>query len=408
MTIPEFIANQIGSLPFLPVNGREILQYYLDGLIRGHKKSIEGINREFHLGLNTKNFSKTLKQINNAEKQFNHFAFQQISPQLDRRSKLFISGDDTTHQVYGKNVYAASFQYDHALHASINSIKLVDIVLSDTQDRFLVNAFAIYLPKDFIAKYPWLGFQFHTKIELVSDLILTAINRCLGIPVSKKAIWVTTDCWYVSGTFEKSLLESGVNYVLQLKKDRQIRLFENWMRIETYFATAKKWHYFTVGPEKKRIWYKDALLDVSQFGRRKVFLLQEETELEPRYFMTKEFKLTAKTVYSYLKRRWTIETMHREVKQFFGLQATYAGNERYLRAHYIVSYFGWLLFQWYKWHELGAHDQVSTEELWMQYITEMSKKELCAQCPSPSLKRAKSQPGQKIPLLGKVKIPLAI
>jgi len=408
MTLPEFIETQIGSLHFLPVNWRKILQQYLDGLIRGHKKSFEGIKKEFHLDVNTKNFSKTVKQLKKAEDQLHHFAFQQIGPQLDRRSKIFIAGDDTAHPVYGKNIYAASIQYDHALHASINSIKLVDIVLSNTQDRLLVNAFAIYLPHEFIAKYPWLGYQFHTKIELVSDLILTAIQRCLGIQVSQKAIWVLTDCWYVSGTFEKSLHESGVNYVLQLKKDRQIRLFEHWMRIETYFTTAKKWHYFTSGPEKKRVWYKEAILDVSQFGRRKAFLFQEEKEAEPRYFITNDFKLTAKTAYSYLKRRWTIETMHREVKQFFGLQSTYAGNEPYLRAHYIVSYFGWMLFQWYKWQREGIPEKVSTEELWLQYITERRKNEYCNQCPYSSPHREKLQPRQKLQILEKVKIPLEV
>ncbi|MHA1130385.1 MAG: transposase [Candidatus Helarchaeota archaeon] len=79
-----------------------------------------------------------------------------------------------------------------------------------------------------------------------------------------------------------------------------------------------------------------------------------------------KLKLTAKTAYRYLKKRWVVETMHRETKQFFGLEATYSRRADYLLAHYLCSYFGWLLFQWYKWQIVANQDCTSTEKLWMQ------------------------------------------
>jgi len=128
--------------------------------------------------------------------------------------------------------------------------------------------------------------------------------------------------------------------VLQLKKDRRIRLFDKWFRIDKYFEKYKKWHYFTYGGKEKKVYYKKATLDVSKIGRRKIFMFKEENEKKCKYYMASDLKITAKTAYRHIKRRWSVETMHRELKQFFGLKANYSGRENYLLAHYIISYFG--------------------------------------------------------------------
>jgi len=52
--------------------------------------------------------------------------------------------------------------------------------------------------------------------------------------------------------------EKGMSYVAKLKKDRQVRLFSEWMRVEEYFRRYKEERYFT--HEGRRVFYKRAVL----------------------------------------------------------------------------------------------------------------------------------------------------
>ncbi|MHA1381727.1 MAG: transposase [Candidatus Helarchaeota archaeon] len=106
------------------------------------------------------------------------------------------------------------------------------------------------------------------------------------------------------------------------------RLFDKWFRIDKYFEKYKKWHCFTYGEEKKKVYYKEATLYVSKIGCRKIFMFKEENEKKCRDYMASDWKISAKTTYRYIKRRWSVETMHRELKQFFGLKATYFRQEK--------------------------------------------------------------------------------
>ncbi|NVM53137.1 MAG: transposase [Candidatus Helarchaeota archaeon] len=375
MELAQFLESQIDTLQFLPPRCQKIVEIYLDGLVRGHKKSVKGIIREFQLHFTTQFLLTHLKQLPAYSSPLKQHIYRQIRLKVDRRSKFFLAGDDTSHRVYGKKIYAAGIQYDHALNAFINSIKLVDLIVSDLKDRVLLNDFKVYMPKSFVATHSWQGYQFRSKIDLLSELMICMIQTMNEVAVPKKTIWVLVDSWFSSGKFEKRIRDVGANYVLQVKKDRRIRLFQTWMRIDQYFERYKSAHYFTAQPDKKKIFYKEAILDVSKFGRRKVIAFKEEQEKEWRYFVISELKLTAKTAYKYIKRRWLVETMHRETKQFFGLEATYSGRAKYLIAHYLCSYYGWLLFQWYKWQIAADQDYTSTEELWMQYIQERRRQE---------------------------------
>lgn len=374
MTITDYVQNTMDSLGFIPDDSLQIAVKYLNGLIRAHKKSVSSIIEELDTKITIKNFLKNLKDLENFHPQFNHYKFQQIRSSLDGRSRILLLGDDTTHQVYGNKIFGASYQYDHTLSTSINSIKLVDITVADTKDRVLLNDFDVYLPESFLKGLFKFRYAFRTKIQILLSMICEIVGRFKDTTISKNSIWVLVDSWYVSGKFVTVLQDLGINYVLQLKKGRKIRLFDTWMKVETYFESYKKEHYFTYKKENRKVYCKKAILDVSKIGRRKVFRFKEENVEGYRYFITNDLKLTAKTAYAYIKKRWKVETMHRELKQFFGLKYTYSGRKDYLLAHYIVSYYGWLLFQWYKWQEIEGNKNSSTEALWKEYIYQMAIK----------------------------------
>jgi len=59
--------------------------------------------------------------------------------------------------------------------------------------------------------------------------------------------------WFISGKFQQRIRDVGANYVLQVKKDRRIRLFQTWLRMDQYFDRYKAAHYFTIPAEHKKV-----------------------------------------------------------------------------------------------------------------------------------------------------------
>lgn len=136
------------------------------------------------------------------------------------------------------------------------------------------------------------------------------------------------------------------------------------MRVEEYFEAYKKERYFTY--EGVRVFYKEAVLEVKEIGRVKVFRLREENEEEPRYYVSNKLNMTAKTCYRYKKTRWGIEGMHRDEKQYCGLKNTCAWKKEPLLAHYTFVFFLWWLFERFR---VEQSLNISIEALWWEYCT---------------------------------------
>jgi len=159
-----------------------------------------------------------------------------------------------------------------------------------------------------------------------------------------------------------SVDEMGLIYVGRLKKNRKIRLFSEWIGVAEYFDKYKKERYFTY--DGVRVFYKEAILDVRKLGRKKVFALREEDENDFRFYVTNRLNMTAKTCYRYRKLRWSIEDMHRDQKQYCGLENTCAWKKESLMAHYTFVFFLWWLFERFR---LEQGLDVSFESLWWEY-----------------------------------------
>jgi hypothetical protein len=92
--------------------------------------------------------------------------------------------------------------------------------------------------------------------------------------------------------------------------------------------------------------------------------VREEGESEPRYYVTSKLDMTVKTCYRFTKMRWSIEDMHRDQKQYCGLENTCAWKKEPLLAHYTFVFFLWWLFERFR-VEQGL--DVSFESLWWEY-----------------------------------------
>ncbi len=205
---------------------------------------------------------------------------------------------------------------------------------------------------------------FKKKTELAVEILECKLQE-YGDKLPRNRVTLLTDASYAVRHVLGFVREKGMSYVAKLKKDRQVRLFSEWMRVEEYFRRYGEERYFT--HEGKRVFYQQAVLEVKELGRVKVFRFREEGG-EPRYYVTNRLKMTAKTCYAYKKLRWKIDEMHREIKQYLGLENTCAWKKEPLLAHYRFAFFLWWAFEQFR-RELCL--KVSFEAMWWEYASEV-------------------------------------
>lgn len=194
-------------------------------------------------------------------------------------------------------------------------------------------------------------------MEIVEDRL-----DAYGDRIPRNTVSLLMDAVYTVEPVVGSLRKKGLTYVGKLKKNRKIRLFSKWMSIVDYFEKHQEERYFT--HEGIRVYYKEAVLDVSTLGRVKAFMTREEHEAEPEYHVTNKQNMSVKTCYRYKKMRWSIEDMHRDQKQYLGLENTCAWKKEPLMAHHTSVFFLWWLFERFR-IEQGLN--VSFESLWWEY-----------------------------------------
>jgi len=235
---------------------------------------------------------------------------------------------------------------------------------SSEKKRALDSDFRLYLPEKYVEKHP--GEIFRKKTQLAVELLEDKL-RLYGSRIPENMITLLADASYAVERVLSFSREKGISYVGRLKKDRRVRLFSRWMRVEEYFRRYREERYFT--HEGRRVFYKEAVLHVKGLGRVKVFAFREE-EGEPRYCVTSELRMTAKTCYEYRRLRWKIDEMHRELKLYLGLENTCAWKKESLIAHYRFVFTLWWMFQRFR---AEQRLKVSFEALWWEYCADVER-----------------------------------
>lgn len=201
-------------------------------------------------------------------------------------------------------------------------------------------------------------------------MIRQEIEFLLAENIQKERIWILSDSWYDCETIYRIAKEFGTFFMVNVPKDRQIRLFKNWFRVDKYFETKKKERYFTSKKTGEKVYYKEATLDISKIGRCKVFAFRPENTLEYRYYVSNKLDLQAKTAYEHYGNRWSIEDMHRSLKQYCGLENCYSGKKETNLAHKSMSYFLYWIFSIYKTIQERIGFETTFEKLWIEYTNQ--------------------------------------
>ena len=211
---------------------------------------------------------------------------------------------------------------------------------------------------------------FRDKILLAQNILNKESSYLTSKNISKQRIWVLNDCWFTSERYCSTITDLEHYFVCGIKKDRRIRLFGKRIRVDLYFEKYQKKRYFTFKDENRKIYYKTATLDVSKIGRCKVFAFKTTKADRYKYYISNKIDLTPKCAYKHFQCRWSVENMHRSVKQYFGLNSCYFRKKETLLSHYNLSYILYWIFSIYL-QELNKLGFITTiEDLWHEYITE--------------------------------------
>ena len=325
------------------------------------KKGVTAMLHSLNAGYHTSSILRTLKR---EQIKLNTLKRQRImqNGKFDKRRRYFLIIDDTAVRRYGRSVYGSGYNHSGNAGKVIWSNCLVTFQLREK--RALDNDFRLYLPRKYVQKHP--SEVFKKKTQLAVEILEEKL-RLYGWRMHENMITLLADASYAVERVLSFAREKRISYVGRLKKDRHVRLFSKWVRVEEYFRRYKEERYFTC--EGKRVFYKEAVLHVKELGRLKVFRFREE-ESEPRYYVTNKLKMTAKTCYEYKKLRWKIEEMHRELKQYLGLENTCAWKKESLIAHYRFVFLLWWLFEKFR---AEQRLKVSFEALWWEYCADVER-----------------------------------
>lgn len=188
--------------------------------------------------------------------------------------------------------------------------------------------------------------------------------------IPKKRIWDLNDAWYTSQKYCDTIRKLGHNFISGLRCNWRIRLFDKWMRVDEYFKKHQKEKYFTPKDKNKKVYYKLATLDVSKIGRCKVFTFKREGTQKWKYYICNKLDIKPKVAYDHMQQRWSIETLHRTLKQYFALVSCYFYKKETLLSHYNLSYFLYWIFSIYRMELDNVGITTTIENLWHEYIAE--------------------------------------
>ena len=133
-----------------------------------------------------------------------------------------------------------------------------------------------------------------------------------------------------------------------LEKDTRCQWFGTTARLDEIFDPAGSWRYLTDPATGKRIKYQVKTLNLVHHGRCKVFAIRRGNDRRIRYYATNRLKTSLQRLLPHLKGHWRVETMHRDLKEYFGLGDCCSGLEPFNVLHWELVYLTYLLFCGYQ------------------------------------------------------------
>jgi SRSO17 transposase len=327
----------------------------------------------------SKTVTRTLEAFHHLPDVLKSHRSGQFRTSLDHRRPVIIAVDDTLVPKRGKKIYAVKKCFDHGEARYVQAQTLVDALVKQG-DTILGVSYRIVAPKPPEArgsspsrpggnptpssKDP----DLHTKQELALDILNELVAELVQAGQPRNKIWVETDAWYPSEQVLRTIRQLGVKFMLALKKNSRVQLPDKrrmirqktqkrgrpikvltWeLRIDQYFQRYRRAHYFTENATGSRIWYKSATVNLKSYGRSTVYAFHPTGADGWRYFLTPVGTTGAPRAWARYRHRWAIETMHLDLKQYFGLAKCKCRREKVVKGHVELVYGVFSLYRTYR------------------------------------------------------------
>jgi len=195
-----------------------------------------------------------------------------------------------------------NWQYSGTEHGIVKGIGVVNALWQTSRDEYTPVDYRIWNPPE----------DGKTKNDHFKDMLCSAKNRGLAPET------VVADSWYSSLDNLKSVRSHGWNWVMGLKSNRLVG--------KPHIQIGQ----LDIPDEGLKVHLKG-------YGWIKVFRFEGKNSRTD-YIGTSQLDLTREQVKSHFERRWSIEVMHRELKQTCGFSRCQATTGRAGRNHIGLSF----------------------------------------------------------------------
>lgn len=226
----------------------------------------------------------------------------------DNQDSVLIVDDTIIDKRHSKKIEPVRYLYSGNAHDIIPGIAMTNLVWHGIESNTTIPVdFRMYAPHE----------DGKTKNDHFREMIKIAIERGL------KPEAVLADTWYSSLDNLKMLRSNNLNWVMGLKKNRKVNRKEELQNLEIPDEGLK--------------------VHLRGYGWITVYRFVAKNGRTD-YIGTNIESPTREKIQDYVKKRWNIETYHRELKQTCGLERCQARTSRAQRNHILLSVKAWMQY----------------------------------------------------------------
>lgn len=226
----------------------------------------------------------------------------------DNQSSVLIADDTIIDKRHSKKIEPVRYLYSGNAHDIIPGIAMTNLVWHGLESNTTIPVdFRMYAPQE----------DGKTKNDHFREMVKIAIERGL------KPEAVLADTWYSSLGNLKMLRSLGLNWIMGLKRNRKVNRNVELQNLEIPDEGLK--------------------IHLRGYGWITVYRFVAKNGRTD-YIGTNIESPTREQIQDYVKKRWNIETYHRELKQTCGLERCQARTSRAQRNHILLSVKAWMKY----------------------------------------------------------------
>ena len=281
------------------------LSALLAGLISSANKTIEGIASMTVNGPSKTALNKFLTKYDWDARRVNRERIEELQKQNETRWKKRGLGiiDDTLIEKTGKCIEGVGKFFDHAKGRFIYGHSMVSLHFADHKTSYAVD-YGLFLKK---------GCEgFRTKIELAKDLITESIEE-MQFP----AFTFVFDSWYLCKDLVDHIESYGRLWIAACKSDRLVLVNGRYVSLADYLCTLADSDFTERTVNERKLLVHQRTVHFKSLGKRARLIISKEGK--DVLFLATNRSGTVEGVIADYMLRWSIETFHKDAKQYLGL-----------------------------------------------------------------------------------------